>query len=286
MTEPVTTAWGQGRARVGKRRPSGSGWFAHSSGRFDRSLYQLLRSLMRLRRLCVLVTGTEVGGRPSADMRRALLRDGWAFAHLTGGAPGECYATWDTDSLTLQGRPWARKLSSKTYTRSPEYGGKPAAFVHALVVKLQPAKGNKRPVFVVVVHMPTDSTDLRQEVWLDCCRGLRMLESDLRNLDPNADVVIHADWNKDYHRALERQLLNSQVAKPLGLVQTWTANPLASGTHGDELIDGAMVPAGLFGGRCELLPDDSSSDHRPFRYRIRFRKAVTLRDQAKALVHR
>jgi hypothetical protein len=246
-------------------------WFIHSSGRYDRPLRSLQASLTRLRRLGALVTGTEVSGRP--DPKFWLLARGWGYAHLKGAGASECYATWDTNQLTLEGRPFARKLSDKTYDRDAEHGGQAAPFVHALVVKLRPVLAGKRAVFVVVVHMPVRNTDQRRKVWASCATGLRLLESDLVNLDPDADVVFVGDWNADYRSSLDRFTMDNQLAKPLRMVQAWTGRvPSRGGTHGASLIDGAILPRAILAG-CELLPDDPSSDHRPFRYRVRCRKA-------------
>jgi hypothetical protein len=250
-------------------------WFVHSSGRFDRSAHVWVASLRRLRKLGVVITGTEAAGRSAADMARAF-GDTWAFAHLTGAAQGESFAAWDTRVLTLVSRPKAYKLSDLTWTRAPEYGGKPAAKVHALVVPLQPVKGKRRRIFLVIVHMPLDNTDKRAEAWVDCCKGLRELTDQLHDMDPDAEVVLVGDWNKDQRDHREAAMMRLHLTGPLGLRNSWdgwlSRLSAGDGTHGRQIIDAALLVARMLI-RCVLITDDASSDHRPFRYKVRLRRA-------------
>jgi hypothetical protein len=172
-------------------------------------------------------------------------------------------------------RPKAYKLTDLTWTRSPEYGGKPAAKVHALVVPLRPVKGNRRLIFLVVVHMPLDNTEQRAEVWVDCCRGLRELEDQLHAMDPTAEVVLVGDWNKNEKDHQERGMIRKHLTGPLGLTDCWDYGrhslSVGEGTHGRQVIDAALLPKPMLRA-ARLCPDDASSDHRPMRYKVRLRR--------------
>lgn len=259
----------------------------HSSGRFDRPVESLTRSVRRLRRLSrgrgllrrevAFVTGTEAGGRSDKDLQRALGSDpGWDFVNLRGPA-AECWATWRVDHLERRAdwAPFSRKLTDKTWVRAREYGGREAPPVEALVVPLQVVgRPNRRRPVLIVIHMPLDNTDQRAAAWIDCCRGLRILVTQIRERDPGAEIVIEADWNKDHRNARERAMIHRYVAKPLRLTQGWDGSrPAHGGTHGRQLIDGCLARARALGSStpwCWLVPDDGSSDHRPYAHALRW----------------
>lgn len=260
----------------------------HSSGRFDRSTESLIASVRRLRKVkrgsallrrrVAYITGTEATGRSHDELERALGHDAdWRYTHIEGRASGECWATWNTEHLNLGDRkPFVRQLSSMTWQRSKEYGGGIAPPVTALVVPLEVVgRPHRRPVYVIVVHMPLDNTELRAEIWEDVCRGLRILVTEIRAKDPSAEVAIEADWNKDYRNEFEREQIRRKVARPLRLVQGWDgSSPNRGGTHGPRrLIDGVVASRRLLGWStpwCWLLPDDGSSDHRPYAHTLRW----------------
>lgn len=249
-------------------------WFVHSSGRFDRATHVWIASLRRLMGYGVLITGTEAAGRTAAELARAFGKT-WAHAHLTGAAQGESFAGWDTRVLALCATPKAYKLTDLTWTRSPEYGGKEAAKVHALVVPLRPVKGKRRRIFVVVVHMPLDNTEARAAAWVDCCKGLCDLEAKLHAMDPDAEVVLVGDWNKDQRSPVEAGMMRKHLTSPLALANCWdgwlSRLPVGQGTHERQVIDGALLPVSMLV-TTRLVSDDSSSDHRPMRYKVRLRR--------------
>lgn len=259
---------------------------AHSSGRFDRSVESLERNVRRirhttrgrgpLRRGVALVTGTEASGRSDAELERVLGDPGWDYVHINGRGKSECWATWDTSVLERAAEPYTRQLTDRTWVRSKEYGGSTAPFVHALVVPLRVVgRPARRSLTVIVVHMPLDNTELRAEIWVECTRGLRAVVAEIRANDPHTQILIEADWNKNYRQADERRMIEHYVANPLGLVQAWDGSaPARGGTHGPlGLIDGAVGSRRLLGATtpwCWLLEDDASSDHRPYAHALRW----------------
>lgn len=259
----------------------------HSSGRFDRPVDSLAASVHRLRgitrgrgpflRRVAYITGTEAGHRTDRDLKLVLGSDpDWDYENLLGAAAGECWATWRRTHLELAGTPHARRLTTMTWFRSKEYGGGEAPPVTALVVPLRVVgRPNRRRLYLIVVHMPLDNTELRAEIWENVCRGLRTLVTDIRARDPHAEPVVEADWNKDYRDPLERNQIERRVARPLRLVQGWDGSaPNRGGTHGPRrLIDGVVASRRLLGWStpwCWLADDDDSSDHRPYVHTLRW----------------
>lgn len=270
----------------------------HSSGRFDRPLDTLTNSVRRLRRITrgrgllrrqvAYVTGTEAGGRTDEELARALGSDPvWEYVNLRGPA-AECWATWRTSMLELDGTPYSRQLTDITWTRSKEYGGREAPPVKALVVPLRVVgRPRRRKIVLIVVHMPLDNTDRRAAAWVDCCRGHRQLVTELRAQDPTVEIIIEADWNKDHRNPVERGMVQRHVARPLRLTQGWDgSSPKRGGTHGRRLIDGVVASRRVLGWStpwCWLTADDRSSDHRPYVHTLRW---PLLPKRVRALIRR
>lgn len=258
----------------------------HSSGRFDRTDQSLIRSVKRLRKVTrgrwpllrrvAYVTGTEASGRGWKDMKDILGSDrDWDYAWISGRGSGECWATWSTQMLELADTPFVRQLSTMTWRRSQAYGGGEAPPVEALVVPLRPVgRPSRRTIYLIVVHMPLDNTELRAAIWRDVARGLRVLASDIRAEDPHAELVFEADWNKNHREPGERAAIQKDIARPLRLVQGWDGSgPRRGGTHGRQLIDGVVASRRLLGWStpwCWLTADDRSSDHRPYVHTVRW----------------
>lgn len=259
-----------------KIKPPTWGYFAESSGRFDRPVSALRKSVAAIRSdiAVVLIAGTEASGRSKADLDEALGDPMWDYAHIGSDNKGasECWITWSQRVLEPVGKAYAVKLTDQTWTRSKEYGGKQAPYVHALVQVLQVVKRpHRRPIAVIAVHMPLDNTPLRERVWLDAAGGLRALVAQVREEHPNVEVVITGDFNRNARQDPERALVEAQITKPLGLTHCWTKPPKTGGTHGPRsLLDWYCLPKRMFR-KVFLLPDDSSSDHRPFAIKVKFR---------------
>jgi len=249
---------------AGRRRSRRRLWFAHNSGRFDRPASAWRAAITFLRRRASLITGTEAAGRDPKLFRDTLAEHGWGHAHLAGAAEGECYAAWDLADLQLVGRPFAWKLTDKTWTRSAEYGGRRAAKVHALVVRLREVRTGRR-WWVVIWHAPLDNTNARAEIWVDCCDGLVDLKHELLERDPDAEVVVVGDVNKNLRIHAEAAAVRSHLTWPLKAVTSWAGRmPRRGGTHTRQVIDYAIARAFA---ACQLLKDLPDSDHRAFRYR-------------------
>lgn len=256
-----------------KTRPPVQQTAIHSSGRFDRPISAVTRANRRLRKRGSIITATEVSARTISEVNAAWSAPGWAYAWIRQGSAGEreCLASWDTSVWRLVGAPRSEKLTDQTFTRSKAYGGRTADYTRALVVTLEMVdRPHRRPVTLVVTHMPLDNTPKRAAIWLDCAAGLRSLVREIR-ATTQGDVLLAADWNRSWRRPDDRALLEREIARPLGLRQCWDLHQPRSGTHGRSLIDGTITDLPM--AEPFLLPDDPSSDHRPYGvpFRVRFK---------------
>lgn len=248
-----------------------------SAGRFDRSNLSWRLSIMRLIRLkLIFLFGTEAAGRDNKQFRSALSHFNWDYVHLSGAAVGECWGMWNAQYVELMAKPFAAKLSDMTWTRSEEYGGKDTKPIHGLVIPLKARKGKKQWVFVIS-HDPTDKTEHRQEVWVDVQKGKVELNDRLELRFPDAEIIFFADVNKNLKQPNESFQVARYIEHPMKKLSSWRGRmPRSGGTHGNDVIDMGFADSGVFVD-CQLVKDDSSSDHRPFKFRLsgRLRKMVT-----------
>lgn len=240
----------------------------HSSGRFNRSIALLERDVRVHHKVASIVTHTEMTRDTTIG---AFRHQGWSFARSEkDDGQDECVTEWD-DRVWAKVRPArTRRLTEMTWVRSQEYGGNVAVPPYALTVALESVERPGKRVTVIVAHMPLDNTENRAQIWVDCSRTLGELVKDERAIDPDARILIGADWNKNYRLLSERAMIERHVADPLGLTQAWKGNvPRGGGTHGPRgLIDGDVTDLKVLGSK--LLPDTAASDHRPYAVRLKF----------------
>ena len=220
----------------------------HSSGRYDRSPASLHREAMRWDRAGVqLVTWTEVD---AAARTRALRVAGWGVAVPPASDVG---ISWRRRSFQViaAGR---RRLADYI---TP----------YAAAVVLQ---AERRRLIVVVAHLPAHVQDghhfranSRAVEWRAAVRQLHTYARDLRRRYSPAVLLIAADWNVDLRLPVWRDRLAAIFPR---MALTWVPPFPLGGTHaGGRLIDATLTGAT---GRARLLPDDASSDHRPYTERL------------------
>lgn len=244
----------------------------HSSGRVDRSMDLLSRSIDRLRAIegMSLGSGTEASGRKDAMLAH---NKGWDWAHISKKeaetrAARECWAMWKNKVWDQTGEPITKILSPMTFTRAEAYGGHEAPPFRLLVVPLI-HKGSKTLVDFCVAHLSLDNTQHRADIWVDQTEGLVEIIKERKASHPRRKFIINADFNKNWRQANERHMLMKHVARPLHANVSWDGHvPRHGGTHGPlGLIDATVTDLPVAG--CRLLADDRSSDHRPYGFALR-----------------
>lgn len=206
-----------------------------------------------------LVTLTETTGRTGA-----LRRPGWgAYSRPTRT---DTAIMWRRDRWRPVAR-WTTRLSPLRWYRPDGTRPRPVAAVWAVLERRDGLR-----VLVSVAHMPPhvqmrDSwrpgVPYRTAAYRDAVDRWGHLVMAARHRYRPGMVLVVADWNTDLRRPVWRRYVAGHFP---GLRITW-ARPLPrSGTHrGGRLIDATLTDAR---GRAQLLPDDPSSDHRPYAERL------------------
>lgn len=97
-------------------------------------------------------------------------------------------------------------------------------------------------------------------LWYKAVRGLRKRANRLRRRFKAAFAIISADWNINFQRTWARALLKSLFPFWKNTWQKFTAS-----THGRRLIDALLIKGRVkIKAAARRLPDDDSSDHKPF----------------------
>lgn len=238
----------------------------HSSSRFDKPPKTLAEQVGRATssgKNANLLTFTEVEGK---DRCNALNTDGWGkyCGYVDGDT--DCAVMWDKNEWTKV-TAFASRLTEGTYHMD---GGHDRRVVAATVI-LDHESGKR--LWVSVCHLPSsvqegdhwsnDQTDQdRVKCWKNGVENWRDKRQSAKD-NHHQDLSMHvADWNVDCRSGKWRDEIDKRIGADK-FRGTWTKNNLPQGgTHGDRLID-ATWTNGTFKDTM-LLPDDNSSDHRPY----------------------
>lgn len=247
----------------------------HASGRFDRSLRLQAEEIDRMSKFpgMSITTHTEQSG-DTEERDETFEHPGWDWWQSPRDrGHDEMVTRWKTAVWDLIERPETVQLSEMQWVRSPEYGGKTAAPVIAQHVPLVMKRGLEIRLSVISAHMPLANTDLRREIWIDCCRGgLVPLVRQIRREDKGRKILLTGDWNRDWRDRSERALIERELCRPLQLKQAWAMDdPKIGGTHGRQgLNQGSLIDGDLHNfrrGESFLMRDSQASDHRPYAVR-------------------
>lgn len=225
-----------------------------SSGRFDRPLDQLAHALEDYAHAAGLITLTEQDGRDAAR-ERVYDASGLSWVRFPTRGAGECAVLW-SPRWRLSGNPVATQLTDRTYRRT---NGHLAAPCHALTVPLRDEVTDAL-VLVSAAHLAVRNTALRRVVWDLQVKGWARHLNGLTapgGRYAEAEVLAHADWNRDLRHATQRSAVNRAMPRGGRLVV-----PTGGGTHGKRVLDASWTT--IPGATATVLPDDASSDHRPF----------------------
>lgn len=239
----------------------------HSSSRYDKPPKTLAEQVGRATtsgKNGNLLTFTEVAGK---DRCSALTTDGWGKYCGYVDGDNDCAVMWDKNEFTKVSA-FVSKLTEETWHMD---GGHDRRQTCATVI-LDHHDSGKR-LWVSVAHLPSqvqegdhwsnDQTDQdRVKVWKAGVEAWRDKRQDAKEKHHQAMSMHVADWNVNLRSSKWRGEVDKRIGAD-AFRGTWTKDNLPQGgTHGDRLID-ATWSNGKFKD-VMLLPDDDSSDHRPY----------------------
>ena len=130
-------------------------------------------------------------------------------------------------------------------------------------------RNNGRRAWVSLCHLPSSVQngcqfkDNRQAAaWRGALDGWHKYWNNSRDRHKPDVGMLVADWNVDFHLKCWRQHLSSRFPSLWLCWRDPNMPPDGKGTHGGRLIDAAWST--VKADRCDLLPDNPSSDHRPW----------------------
>lgn len=247
-----------------------------ASGRYDRSTDSLKKAV----RSYIEKPGVSIhdGSEVSAEKREKALRQvarekDWGLVTGDRSYRDDSYIMWDT-------KVWKALLKTtvpvKTGNIWTPKGSKMPDNAAALAV-LEHRESGHRLVYMAS-HAPAGVEKggrlarwtRRGAAWLIEVRDAKRIANRYAK-KWNADgVVLSKDWNLDVKKAANRATIKA-------IMPTWKFGPrppyASGGTLGNRWIDFLMFRRALrLHKRAWLMPDDASSDHRPSRTRLQFKK--------------
>lgn len=240
---------------------------AHSSSLYSASPSSLAKQVDKAvsadNPSATVLTFTEVG----SDKRTAVLKDAdpeWAAWVPSKSDVG---IMWDKTQFSAVWKE-AYKLTNKQWTDGQ--GRKHETWCGSAL--LEQIKGDGHKVFVSVCHLPSHVQNgshfydnAQAAAWKSACDGWHKYWNECRKRDhPDLGLIV-ADWNVDFFSSKWRGVVQGYFPN---LFLTWTGHmpPKGKGTHGNRLIDATWSTKKA--NACKLLPDDNSSDHRPYGEKI------------------
>jgi hypothetical protein len=233
----------------------------HSSGKWDNDAGLLERNVKRTRS-----QGRTIGTRTEVTTRShhaALFApdDGWGVYHPLNPVTGtftDCAVEWRQDT-------WA-KVEQHLYMLNEERLHTARGFLlppstMPMVILRHRATG--RHVVVGAFHLQLANTERRRQAWRIEAHSIRNISISLRQQHPGWEQVWQGDGNRNQRITALRDAVQVHAMQGTRLRNCWVDHlPARGGTHGPRsLLD---LTLSTMRGASYLLPDDASSDHRPF----------------------
>lgn len=233
----------------------------HNSGRWDRSEDLLARNVRRMRADDrTLGTRTEL---TTQDHHAELSwpDDGWGVYHprttQTGGRV-DCAVEWD-QSVWRMVETYLLALTDIRITTRNGFE-LPSSSMPCAVLE---HRHTGRHVVLGAFHMALANTPLRQKAWSEEAATIRRHALDVHHEHPGWHLDFQGDGNRNQRLAANRELVRRHMLVGTKLRNCWEGHlPKTGGTHGPRSILDLTVSS--MSGGSGLLPDDASSDHRPF----------------------
>lgn len=228
----------------------------HSSGKWDRTTTPAFGLSVRTMRKGgrTIVTRTEATAVTFND-KVNIPQDGWKVWHPEEGMGHDCSVEWDQDEWKKIDKGVLQLTDIRIHTK----GGvllQPCALTWTVLEN----RHSGTEVEVGAAHLDLSNTPLRRKANLEECHTLRTHFSTQRLIHPHREFILDFDGNKDQRMAINRSYFRNQMFAGTSLHSAWHQPFPAMGTHRRALLD---LSATSMTGQTRLLPDDSSSDHRP-----------------------
>lgn len=212
-----------------------------------------------------LATYTEVGSSERTACLKKADEENWAAWVPDQSDVG---IMWRKDDFGPKEKK-AVKLTDKVWTDG--HGRKHETWCATALLE---HRNNGNLLFLSVCHLPSHVQNgnkfydnAQAKAWKGAVSGWSDHWNDWRKKYKPDLAILSADWNVDFHSSTWRDKVQSYFPS---LFLSWQGNmpPKGKGTHGSRLIDASMntVKANV----CKLLPDDNSSDHRPWGQKVPF----------------
>lgn len=230
----------------------------HSSGRWDRSAESLAANVKRTRKHGSIVTRTEVT-RNAHHATIARPDDGWGVYHprTADGDWTDCLVEWDQ-------RIWEKVEAyllplSTIQIRNRNGFALPLSSMPVVVLR---HRETHRHAVAGSFHLQLANTARRRAAWREETAAIRRFSANVTREHPGWVQILQGDVNRNQRVPLNRANLRRAAQEGTRLRNLWAAGlPEHGGTHGRSLLDVTLT---TMRGRSWLLPDDASSDHRPY----------------------
>ena len=233
----------------------------HSSSRYDRSSQSLTNEAKQFAKAtdpqANLITYTEVKSREQA------LRDGLGDAFgVYQPDQTDVAICWRKDKWKQQLKE-THKLTDKVWTDGQ--GNSHQTWVATVLLR----HNNGHTLWVSLCHLPSNveagcnvDSNKQGAAWKSALPGWKSYWDNSRKQHKPTVGMVVADWNIDFHKQCWRQYVAGIWPNFWLSWRDPNMPPENKGTHGDRLIDASW--ASTKAKDCWLLPDDNSSDHRPW----------------------
>lgn len=257
-------------------------WFSWSSSRYDRSLKLLREAVEFYLTKSILHGGTEVGAENREKVLRGVAREkGWGIITGDKSYRDDTYIMWDKDFWTCEHKGTYRIESSTMYNAA---GNKMPDNVCTAALLVFEATGHR--LLITAMHPPS-GVEGPGGLTKNFKRGLAWRKEykawkkfwNRKAKQWEADAVMTAqDGNVNIRRPLFIAMFKS-MQPGMRLVVPESGK---KGTLHNRWIDFAFIRGKIKAvTKARLMRDDASSDHRPWKVKLRFKGTPKSKRKAK-----
>lgn len=237
----------------------------HSSGEWNNSAEALARNVKRTR-----ADGRTLGTRTelttaSHSAEVSVPEDGWGVWHPRNpetGSRTDCAVEWD-QAVWRRVQVWTAVLNANRLHTEKGFLLPPSRMP---LVLLEHRETGRR-VLLGAFHMQLANTARRRAAWRAEAAAIRSISREMRRQHPGWQQVFQGDGNRNQRITALREAVQDHMLTGTALHNCWSGHiPATGGTHGPRSILDLTVSTMPGGSR--LLPDDASSDHRPYETRL------------------